>query len=196
MKLTPCAWATTWAVCIVAGFAALDAYDLAPGARARVDSVPAETITSLQVSPSTWTLVLFAHSECPCTLASIENVDRLLVEFGSRLEVRIVIRPFGETAAEGVESPLVLRARAIEAASVLLDGEGSLARSMGAMTSGDVSLIDPDGRVRFRGGVTDRRGHPGDSVGLEAIRKILRGDSSEDAGTPVFGCSLIDPEQE
>lgn len=184
-----------WFAALIAGFAALTRYDLTPGSRGAVASDPegAHSRIPLARSDSSWTLVVFAHPECPCTGATLENVDRLAAENGDRLEVRIVIVPISDSAAGG-SGRNVARARELTRAEIVRDDSGSIARSFGVATSGDALLFDPSGRLRFRGGLTDGRGHAGDGIGIASVRRWILGSGVDHvpAETPVFGCPLFD----
>jgi hypothetical protein len=73
--------------------------------------------------------------------------------------------------------------------------DGSLARQLGAETSGYVALYDANGRLLFSGGITRSRGHEGESAGRRTICALLAGEVVADPKTPVFGCPLFAREQ-
>jgi hypothetical protein len=92
----------------------------------------------------------------------------------------------------------------IPGVALRLDPEGRLATSLGATTSGSLTISDGAGRVRFFGGVTSGRGAVGESPSLLAARESLAVaggidaeiDASESseiaiATMPVFGCALV-----
>jgi hypothetical protein len=55
-------------------------------------------------------------------------------------------------------------------------------------------LYDGNGRLLFSGGITGARGHSGDNAGRSTVLSLLSRDTVDRAETPVFGCSLFDPE--
>jgi hypothetical protein len=139
------------------------------------------------------TLVMFAHPRCPCTRASLGELERLVAEVGGALRVHVLFhRP--PDAEEGWErTDLWSRAERLPNARVAADAGGALARTFGAQTSGHVVVYDPSGRLAFSGGITMARAHEGYSRGRAAVvRLALEGTTSEPC-TPVFGCALARP---
>ena len=55
-----------------------------------------------------------------------------------------------------------------------------------------VLLFDPEGALRFRGGVTSGRGHEGNNDGAAALESALRGRPGARAWARVFGCGLAE----
>jgi hypothetical protein len=97
--------------------------------------------------------------------------------------------------------------------SVVIDRAGREARRWNVTTSGHVIVVDPQGQVRFRGGITPGRGQQGSNVGSRWLWQLLSGalpstrlkdrllsGHSEDwaegrkiVTTPVYGCLLWTP---
>src|SRR5688572_17630282 len=68
-----------WAVGVGAGIWVLWAYANRPGpAGAAAASWPADS--ALRPDPSRPTMIMFIHPECPCSRASIEELNRLLAQ--------------------------------------------------------------------------------------------------------------------
>lgn len=180
-----------WVMAVGSGMTMLWAYAEAPGAPA---SPPAVWPRDGRIRPSAEraTLVMLAHPECPCTRASIEELDRLMAQAGERLAVDVLfVTP--PDAGRGWEATDLWRsAAAIPGVTVLDDVDGIEAHRFGALTSGQVLVYDAAGRLRFSGGITSARGHAGDNAGRSAIVALLDGASSASVETPVFGCSLMD----
>lgn len=175
---------------------------------------PAHTQIPLDANGST--LVLFAHPRCPCTRATLGELERLLASCAGRLSAHVVfIRPVG-TADDWAKTGLWREASALPGVSVHLDDAGAEARRFHCETSGQTVLYDRKGRLTFQGGITIARGHSGDNPGRSALLGLLEA-SSEVSGqtpeidseratqsslascrTPVFGCSLfaIDRQEE
>ncbi|TMA88172.1 MAG: RedB protein [Deltaproteobacteria bacterium] len=139
-------------------------------------------------------LVLAAHPHCPCTRASLTELDRLLVRAGGRLQaVVLFVKPRG--APEGWEdTDLWRRVAAMPAARPLLDVDGVEAHRFRALTSGQTLVYDQEGNLLFSGGITSARGHEGNSVGRGLILAALDGARLEHPTAPVFGCALDSPE--
>jgi len=182
-----------WLAGVTAGFKALWQVDNAPGSRA-LEPVDWPASSHVAREPGRPTLVLFAHPRCPCTRASLAELDSLLARAGGPLAVRVLfVRPRG--APEGFERTASLAdARGLAGVEVAVDADGAEARRFGVATSGHVLLYDADGRLRFGGGITASRGHRGDSAGRAAVLAILRGAPFAEglATAPVYGCPLFD----
>jgi len=138
------------------------------------------------------TLVMFAHPRCPCTQASLGELEVLLARVPDAVNVRVVFLKPAETDTNWEKAALWRRASAIPGVSVYTDHAGIEARRFHAGTSGQTLLYDRSGALRFQGGITLSRGHAGDNPGRSALEEILRAGHSNQIETPVFGCSLFE----
>ena len=135
---------------------------------------------------------MFAHPHCPCSSASVGELNRLLTRCEGPSTVHILfIRP-KDVADSWTETTLRKSAQAIPGADVQLDPEGKEARRFGAESSGYVVLYSPEGKLLFSGGITSGRGHAGDNAGENVVVSLLNGQMASLKHTPVFGCSLLD----
>jgi hypothetical protein len=185
-------WAlvAAWASGVTLGFAALERHRGTPGERAEA---PERWPEESRVEPSREraTLVLFAHPKCPCTRATLGELEAVLARSGERVRAHVLfVRPSGvPTAWERTD--LWSRAAGLPGVLVASDEGGVEATRFGARTSGHVVLYDRDGTLRFAGGITGSRGHAGDNAGRSAVEDLLAGRSSAVPVTPVFGCPLL-----
>jgi len=182
---------TAWLLAVATGMTVLWRYSTAPGIPAAPPHEwPRES--RIRPSPDLATLILLAHPQCPCTRASIEELDRLMARLDGRLVAHVLfVTP--TDAPDGFERTDLWRsAAAIPGVDVVRDEDGVEARRFHAPTSGQVILYDAAGRLRFSGGITAARGHAGDNLGRSAIVELLEGDSPTATATPVFGCSLLE----
>lgn len=174
---------------VVWGFSILMTYVSTPGAgvdaRARFARHP-----NVSLDASRPTLIVFAHPCCPCTRATIAELDRLACRCPGRARFVVVFEPVPLDESDAVISGRWEAARKIPGVDVQLDVEGQLACDLGVRTSGQTLLYAPDGTLRFSGGITPARGHVGDNEGEDAIERYLRGDSALIESTPVYGCPL------
>jgi hypothetical protein len=154
------------------------------------------------------TLVMVAHPACPCTRASVRELERLLgavplaKQAGGEVEVVVLFAGprRGEANRDRVAGELRSLAGAIPGARIVDDRDGIEASRLGAHTSGTILFYDRAGRLRFNGGITPGRGHEGDSAGADALRALLEGATTAGgadgfmtkAASPVFGCELAD----
>jgi hypothetical protein len=135
---------------------------------------------------------MFAHPHCPCSSASVGELNRLLTRCESPTAVHILfIRP-RDVAESWTETSLRKSAEAIPGVKVQIDPLSEEARRFGAEASGYVVLYSAEGRLLFSGGITSGRGHAGDNAGENAVVDLLNGQETRLKHTAVFGCSLQD----
>jgi hypothetical protein len=184
-----------WLVAVLAGSVLLWRYKSTAGAAGAVpERWPAEATVALPRSPTLPTLVLFAHPKCPCSRASIGELSVIVSKALGRVDAHVLFdRPSSESE-DWTDTDLWRSAAAIPGVSVGVDVDGVEARRFGAETSGWVVLYDPGGRLLFAGGITNARGHAGDSEGRRAVLALLGQGRATRSRAPVFGCSLSNPE--
>jgi hypothetical protein len=137
------------------------------------------------------TLVLFAHPHCPCTRASLHELDGLLAETQNRVSVTVVFTIPDGVPAHWEEGDLWNSAKSIPGLRVITDQGGGEADRFDIKGSGHVLLYAPSGKLLFSGGITASRGHEGDNMGRSAIVSFILEGHSPVNHTPVFGCSLL-----
>jgi hypothetical protein len=144
------------------------------------------------------TMLFFMHPKCPCTRASLAELERLWFVQQQRDAKRapklvIVVTAPADAAVEWIASDTVVRARALEGALFCIDRDGHEARRFGAATSGMVKWFDRAGTCLYSGGITASRGHEGDNAGREGVESLLAGVTHPVPGLPAFGCRLCLP---
>jgi hypothetical protein len=133
---------------------------------------------------------MLSHPHCPCTRASIEELNRLMAQTQGRVIAYVLfLKPTG-SSTDWEKTDLWQSAARIPGVKVLVDDNGSEAHRFHAMTSGQTALYDIDGHLLFSGGITRARGHSGDNAGRSAIVSLLNTGDSDQTETPVFGCPL------
>jgi hypothetical protein len=190
-----------WLTVAVAGLSVLWRFDNAPGVGA---NAPARWPTSsiLARSAGRPTLVLLAHPQCSCTLASLDELGEALARTHDRPKTYVLfLKPEG--FANGWEQTESWRiASAIPDVTAVRDDSGHEANRFGAVTSGQTLLFDADGTLLFSGGITGARGHAGDNAGRSELVSLLNHGNSQRPRSPnpgqplrdatsVFGCPLF-----
>jgi hypothetical protein len=138
------------------------------------------------------TLVMFAHPKCPCTRASVEELNRLLARSSEKISAHVFfLKPKG-SPEDWTKTALWKSAAAIPGVTVHEDIDGAQSQRFGAETSGFVALYDASGKLLFKGGITAGRGHAGDNVGAGAVVSLSNGGNPNLRETPVYGCSLFE----
>jgi hypothetical protein len=186
----------SWIGLIVLALAVLASYSGRAGAASEgsLSTWPAES--KLLRARDRAALVVVAHSECPCTRATLRELERLMARSGGRVDGFVLF--VGPPESADALEPLSLRAMARDIPGVQIVEDPAEARRFGARTSGQTYLYDATGTLVFNGGLTPSRGHEGASAGTEAVRRFLVG--AADAGeasaprSDVFGCALFDRE--
>jgi hypothetical protein len=183
-----------WIVIAVAGWYGISAYGFSGDPLATADAVkrwPAESSIARMKGRST--LVLFLHPKCPCSRATVTELERLSVLVPSEAlpDICVVAAAPRATGDLWWSSPLLARAARLPNAHVLRDPGGVETALFGARVSGTVMLFDPQGNRLYAGGVTMARGHAGDNVGLHAVTKLLVDRDAKTPSIPPFGCEVV-----
>ncbi len=175
----------SWLVVLSCSLGALWAYSTRPGEAGR-PPWPQD----LERDETRYTLLLFCHPKCPCTRATVAELQRIALECGDRLSIRAyLVLPAGVKPG-WEDGALSASLRNLRGADVRLDTSARISRRFGISTSGDVALYGPEGKLRFSGGVTTSRGHEGSSLGRTALVQLVLGRATAPAQAPVYGCPL------
>ena len=155
----------------------------------RLQTVHLQKLALAALDPSKPTLIMLVHPQCPCSRASLTELNRLAALRPNKANLCVLfLRPAGCPEAFA-DTDLRRQAQAIPGALVATDDKGDAARRFGAATSGETVLYAADGRLLFHGGLTGSRGHEGDNPGLSAVTAWLRGEAAP-AAAPVYGCPM------
>jgi hypothetical protein len=177
--LTAAAWGMKW----------MADYSLVPGAAgAPVRDWPA---AAWPLKANRFTVVVALHPECPCSRATLAELDSILLQAGETIESVLI---FSDASPDepAKNSALYRQAAALPRTRLVCDVSGTELERFAFRTSGETRLYRPDGRLVFRGGITGSRGHVGDNPGRDALLAAMRPGAGErpPAVTPVFGCAL------
>ena len=167
----------------------------------KAGSAPARWPDGLQAmikpDPARPTLVLFAHPLCPCTRASLWELESITNRLYGMVDLHVLFyEPEDTRGMTGTWEASALKKMAAKLPGTQMhkDVEGGIAQHFGAYTSGQVLLYDTDGKLQFAGGITPSRGHTGSNPGRAAIISAVVSDEGVDPLAPrinpVFGCSL------
>lgn len=181
-----------WLSVVVAATVWMTAYSSTPGNSGKPPTDwPAQSRIPVQAGQPT--LVMFAHPRCPCTRASLGELERLMARAPGKFAAHVLFLQPAGTEPGWTQTDLWRKAAAIPGVTVQQDDAGVEARRFHSETSGSVVFYDAGGHLEFQGGITLARGHEGDNPGSEAILASLREPQSVLGATPVFGCSLFKP---
>jgi len=190
-KLVLPALVCVWGLFVGAGFLALWSYGGTPGSGENAPEFWPKASNLVQKGGPT--LVVFAHPLCPCTHATLTELENLLAVSGDRLETHVVFIAPVDADTSWQDSELWAQARGLKGVSCHAD-EGRYETTLfGARTSGTCLLYATDGRLLFRGGLTAARGESGASDGRRALARLALGLDSPVSATSSFGCPLFEP---
>jgi hypothetical protein len=185
----------SWIVLLVGGWHVLLRHAFTPGSAGSTPSRwPANTVLALDSKRPT--LVLFAHRNCPCTRATLAEMKNLLMHCAEPVPIHVVLVSPTTASDDRVGAEIEALARELPGAEVRIDTSGEEARRFQVRTSGHVLLYDVDGRLLFSGGLTESRGHAGDSSGQRAVLACLRDGVRERNTAAVYGCPLFADDDE
>jgi hypothetical protein len=179
-----------WGLLLIVGFLFLAQEEFTP-VKSSLPVTLFPRSSAVRLASDKLTLVLFAHPHCPCTRASLHELDGLLAETQNRVSVTVVFTIPDGVPAHWEEGDLWNSAKSIPGLHVIRDQGGGEAHRFDVKGSGHVLLYAPSGKLLFSGGITATRGHEGDNLGRSAIVSFILDGHSPVSHTPVFGCSLL-----
>lgn len=186
---TALAAGVVWLVLVLAGMFVLLRYSQTAGP---AGAPPAQWPVNSEVphAADLPSLVMFLHPHCPCSNASISELEQLMTHCHGQVSAQVLfVQPAGMTEA-WAHTGSWHAAAAIPGVSVRCDRDGIEARRFQALTSGQTLLYDSAGALMFHGGITLSRGHAGDNPGRDAVEALVRHELFNPVQTPVFGCAL------
>jgi len=186
-----------WLLALCAGWCWMVRYQYATQPAGQQIAASAWPSDSTLARPNAFTLLLFLHPRCPCSRASIIELERLLENLRSQhvaLPAIYVVATVPENwSVEWTQTETLSRAAKLEGSQVVIDPSGQEALRFGAQASGTLILFDARGSRLYAGGITPSRGAEGENAGRLAIETLLEGKSYSGTPMPVFGCRLCLP---
>ncbi len=181
-----------WLAVVAAAMVGLWRYKTAPGP---VSPSPARwpAESRLDRTEGRPALVMFVLPMCPCTRASLCQLNAVVPRFEGRVDAHVVFALPEGVVEEWRRGGSWDQAASIPGVRVHADPGEREARLFGAKTSGYVVLYDRGDRLSFSGGITASRGHEGDNPGADALAALLGGERAQLVSWPVFGCPLENP---
>ena len=179
-----------WLFCICLGIGTLWAYAFSAGNGA-IAQLQLPEIEGVTRQPGRATLILFVHPHCPCSRASLSELSVIMAQSQNRVNAYVLFLQPAGYMQEWVQTELWRSAVAIPGVTPLADKDTYYARLFHAATSGQTLLYDSNGRMVFKGGITQSRGHTGDNSGRREIIALLTEGASKQNETSVFGCPLF-----
>ena len=184
---------SVWAAMVSYGVASLLIYNTKPGQAASAPlsfpDAPEE-----EESHGRPLMLVFLHPHCPCSRATLDQLEAILVSNEQEFACRVLIVVPSQAEPGWENGPLIERVEKIAGISIERDFGGTAAKRFAAATSGQVLFYDNDRSLAFSGGITASRGHSGENVGANAILTLLKKKLSPSTMAPVYGCPLFNLE--
>lgn len=188
-----------WLLAIAGGWYVFERHEFAKSdatSAQAVDRWPSDTM--LPCDGERPALVLFIHPKCPCSRATLAELERLLAgkseSKAEPLQLIVIATVPQNTDEAWWDTATIAKSSALPGARLFVDRAGQEAARFGATTSGTVMYFEASGRCRYAGGITVTRGHEGRSAGGDVVEALVRGQSVDSRSLPVFGCRLCLPE--
>jgi hypothetical protein len=183
-----------WLVLVLSGSAMMWRY----GSTAGAPGAPPATwpaASNLPLASDVPTLVMLVHPMCPCSRASLDELEVVMSRAAGRARAYVVfVRPPGVTD-DWRSTDYWHKASSIPGTTPVVDEGGAEAHALGSLTSGHVLLYAPGGRLLYSGGITGARGHEGDNEGRRDVLALIADQAPTSVRRPVYGCGLDDPER-
>jgi len=185
-----------WSTAVAFGFSLLLVHESTPG---MANPLPTHWPTDIAVQRCTDRpmLLVFIHPQCPCTMATLKELERLVAEVEMPVQTTLILNCPTDQETAWKQTAIWRRCESISKGSLLVDFGGEMATKFRISTSGHCALYSAAGKLLFQGGITASRGHEGESTGRVAIRAHLSSNGRDidkmqmKSETPVFGCELI-----
>lgn len=151
----------------------------------------------IQRATNVSTLLFFIHPQCPCTFASLAELERLVAQSDSSLQTILILNCPTEKLDEWMQTAVAKRAKGIPGARIFVDIDGKLSANFKASISGQCLLYAPSGQLLFQGGLTASRAHEGENLGQTILFHMLADreprdlENHEPQVVAVYGCELI-----
>ena len=184
-----------WVLVIGTGLGLLWSYENAPGEAATPPAVW-PCASRIPLAKDRATLVMLVHPHCPCSRASVGELDRLMAQAQGRVTAYALFLKPPDAPDDWEKTGLWQHATSIPGVTAIVDEDGVEAQRFCARTSGQTLLYSPAGQLLFSGGITGSRGHSGDNAGRSAIVALLQNGETEAAKTFVYGCPLFAPDSQ
>lgn len=184
---------SVWAAMVSYGVASLLIYDSKPGQAASAPLSIPDDLEEKEGRDKPLMLV-FLHPHCPCSRATLDQLEAILVSNKQEFECRVLIVVPSEADPGWENGPLLERVASISGISVERDFGGAAAKRFAAATSGQVLFYGSNRSLGFSGGITASRGHSGESLGARALLHLLENRLAPSTIAPVYGCPLFNLE--
>lgn len=173
---------------------ALDIGDSIPDADVKMENVDESTITIGDVTGEKGTLIIFTCNHCPFVKAWQKEMVAIGNEYQKKGFGVIFINP-NDPAVKGdtMEGMQKLSKDEEYEFPYVVDSTSDVARNFGAGKTPDVFLFDANGKLAYKGAVSEGGRSPkpgGQSYLKDALDALLAGNPVDNSETKAVGCSI------
>jgi len=139
------------------------------------------------------TLIVFFHSQCPCSRATMYELKELISRCKEKINANVVFFKSDKFNDAWVKTDLWKEANSIPTLMVYIDKEEKEIKLFHVKTSGHTLLYDKDDNLFFSGGITISRGHIGSNSGLKSIISFVKNNNDAEMKIikgPIYGCAI------
>jgi hypothetical protein len=188
-----------WLVAALGAFIYLNYYSTRAGA---VGNLPQpERVKEFSSDAKSPVIMAFIHPKCKCSDATVDELSDLLMNIAPEKKPKVVTLFYypSEKKADWVtETRLYKKVLEKKDWQIALDQGGVQAYTWGALTSGYIVYMDNQGEIKLHGGITESRGHRGESLGKIDLKKAILNSEVRNQETnvasfaeePTFGCAM------
>ncbi len=184
LAIVGCAWLGT----ICAGFVWLGLSDAQPGSRG-APPVQLAAVPELQADSGLVSLTCFIHPQCPCTRATLRDLERVATHVRETAQLRVVVA-YPSDHPEWMSTATVAFASTISGVRIVPDPGGLLTAACGVKTSGHTLIYGPEGDLRYSGGLVPLRNHEGNAETRDCVLQVIESQPKRPVQTPAFGCPM------
>lgn len=165
-------------------------FETTPGkASGFVETAP--TGSDLHFAADQFNWITFIHPQCACSKATLENLRQMNNDFKNKNVKFHVVFFAPDQKNENLEkSEYVQAAEQLSHTEIYFDPKLKEFNFYDAETSGQSFLFNAERKLVFKGGITEARGHLGESLSMRRIASLVTGSSSNEKliESPTFGC--------
>ena len=180
-----------WLFAIFVGLSILFRYQTTAAPKAKAPHKWPQT-SELAANPTGYTLVMALHPRCPCSRASIGELQNIMAYFPETLSTYLLFYKPQSFPEDWEKDALWHQAANIPGVTRIIDSNRHEGQIFNAITSGQSALYSPEGLLLFSGGITAGRGHYGDNPGKTTVINAIRTSNTTFKETLTYGCPIVE----
>jgi hypothetical protein len=146
--------------------------------------------SSIKFDSKHYNFITFIHPKCSCSEATIENLTTMTRDFANKnISFHVVFYSSSELGSDLENSKYVKEVKELQNTRIYFDKKLTDFSLYDVETSGQSFLFDTEKNLIFKGGITESRGHLGETLSMRKIAGYLEGEKPNSITlAPTFGC--------